>query len=79
MTRKPKHQKPKAETLEDLIYMRGLSLGELAKACGFSERSLYSMRRGMTTRPRVNHVAALARVLGVDVARVRAAIAASHD
>ena len=68
-----------AETLDDLIDNAGIPLGELVIRVRMSSRTLLAMRRGEARKFQVSTVARLAKVLGVEPARVRAAIAASRD
>lgn len=65
------------ETLQSLVDSRGLSLGELAKAAGISSQCLRMLRIGTVGAARTTTVAKLAKALGVDPSRVRAAIEAS--
>lgn len=67
-----------AETLDDLIDASGLSLGETSTASGVSPRALLKLREGKVAKAQPRTVARLANALGVDPARVRAAIEASR-
>jgi len=62
------------ESLDDLIDKRGLSLGELAKLSGLTEKALWKLRKGETIRARPTTVAALATALRVSTERVRKAL-----
>lgn len=68
----------KAETLDDLLYSVGLPLHIVEKRAKTSSRALLALRKGEIATPRVGTVAKLAHALGVDPARVRAAIEASR-
>lgn len=67
-----------AKTLNDLIDARGLSIGEVAKRAKIAPFSLKKLRNGLVANARPTTVSRLAKVLGVDPARVRAAIEASR-
>lgn len=71
-------QRQHPETLNDLIDARGLPVGEVAELSGVSERALLALRMGVVARARVATVAGLAKALGVEPARVRAAIEATR-
>jgi transcriptional regulator with XRE-family HTH domain len=68
----------KVETLDRLIYLRGLPVTKLAKLARMSPRAVLDLRNGLVERPRVGTVAKLAKALGVDVGRVLAACEASR-
>ena len=66
------------ETLDDLIDAAGLPLMELAKRAKVDPKSILALRQGTVERARVSTVSKLAKALGTDTARVRAAIDASR-
>lgn len=66
------------KTLQDLIDARGLSLRELCKVAGITPLGLRMIRRGEVRNVRVATAAKLAKALGVEPARVRAACEASR-
>lgn len=68
----------KRETLDDLLYSVGLPLGVIEKRAKTSSRALLSLRKGEIRTPRIATITKLAKALGVDPARVRAAIEASR-
>mgnify|MGYP002777802378 CR=1 FL=1 len=68
----------RAETLDDLIDSAGIPLMDLAKRAKIDPKSLLSLRNGAIDRPRVGTIAKLAKALGVEPARVRAACEASR-
>jgi len=69
-------------TLDDLVTARidskGWTRGELAKRAGMSESGLRNLCRGLVAHPRGTTISPLAKALGIDPAKVRAAIAASR-
>jgi DNA-binding Xre family transcriptional regulator len=71
-------RKPAAENLESLILAVGIGYTEVAERAGMSPRTLLAMRHGDDRTWRVATVAKLAKALGVEPARVRAAIEASR-
>lgn len=66
-----------AETLDDLIDKRGLTLGDVAKLAGLNERALWKLRRGLVANARPTTVAGLAAALKVSTERVRKALRAA--
>lgn len=68
----------KAETLDDLLYAVGLPLHVVQKQAKTSSRALLSLRKGEIASPRIGTIAKLAKALGVEPARVRAACEASR-
>ena len=66
------------ETLDDLLYSVGIPLHVIEKRAKTSSRALLALRKGETATPRIGTVAKIAKALGVDVARVRAACEASR-
>jgi hypothetical protein len=66
------------ETLDDLIYAAGIPLTKLAGRAKIDPKTILSLRRGVWKDARVATIAKLARALGVDPARVRAACEASR-
>jgi len=61
------------ETLDDLLDAAGLGPTKAAELAGISPRALLDWRKGIH-KPRAAELARLAKVLGVDPARIRAAI-----
>lgn len=68
-------------TLDQLLdqHRPGTTLQAAAIAIGISEPALRSLRHGAVARPHRSTVAAIARWLRCPIAKVRAAIAASHQ
>lgn len=66
-----------AETLDDLIDKRGLTLGEVAKQAGLTPKGLWDLRTGRVTKARPTTVAGLAAALKVSTERVRKALRAA--
>lgn len=66
-----------SETLDDLLLAAGRPLQDIASEAGINNRTLWSLRNGLVVRPRVATLGRLAKALGVEPARVRAAIQAS--
>jgi len=67
------------ETLDDLLLRNGVSYDAFAKDSGVPRFTLFRLREGLVQRPRIATLAAIAKALGVDVARVRAACEASRN
>lgn len=66
------------ETLRQLIDNAGMSMAKLAKKARIDPKTLRGMRDGLWDTPRVESVARLAKVLGLEPTRVRAACEASR-
>jgi len=66
------------ETLDDLLLANGEGLDAFAKRTGIPRFTLYRLREGKVETPRIDTVVRLAKALGVEPARVRAAIEASR-
>lgn len=66
------------ETLDDLLLANGESLDSVSERSGLPRFTLLRLRQGKIARPRITTLAAIARALKVDPARVRAAIEASR-
>lgn len=60
-------------SLDDLLDWSGLSLAEVCRRAGLTERSLLRLRHGLVARARVSTVKKLAAALGVSPIRVRRA------
>lgn len=71
-------RKQQTETLDDLILSAGTPLGVLAEKAGLDAKTLLALRTSPPAKPRVATLTKLAKALGVDAARVRAAIEASR-
>lgn len=67
------------ETLDDLLLSVGLPMHVVERRAKTSSRALLALRKGEVRTPRIGTLAKLAKALGVDAARVRAACAASRD
>lgn len=71
----------RAETLDDLFDAKAVTetWEEFSARAGIASRTVWRLRRGMTKgAPHRGTIAMLAQALGVDPARVRAAIEASR-
>lgn len=66
------------ESLDDLLLISGIPLGEIAKKAKIDQRSLRDLRAGLVGRPRIKTVSGLATALGVNPRRVLQAILASR-
>jgi predicted transcriptional regulator len=67
------------DTLDDLLLRNGDGITAFAKNAGIPAFTLLRLRRGDIEAPRIATLTKLAKALGVDVARVRAACEASRD
>ncbi len=57
---------PKAlPTIDDLLLLRGVGPGELAKIAGISAKALWSLRQGHIAKPRIATITRLAKALRV--------------
>jgi transcriptional regulator with XRE-family HTH domain len=63
-------------TLQELRVTLALTQGEVAAACKVSKTTVSAWERGTAT-PRLTHLRALAKTLGVSIAEIRQAIAAT--
>ena len=66
------------ETLDDLLLHCGDGLTEFAKRAGIPAFTLYRLRRGEITTPRIATLRKLASALGTEPSIVRAACEASR-
>ncbi len=69
----------RAPTLRDLLDAHGDTLQNVAKAARIGDRTLRVLAQGGARNPHARTVSGLSRALGVDPARVRAAIEGSWE
>jgi len=68
-----------AETLRDLLDAHGDTFQNVAKAARIGDRTLRLLAQGGAKNPHARTVSGLSRALGLEPARVRAAIVAAWE